>query len=241
MSSLVPLLATALVLGAQHSFGPDHVAAVSLFVSRRPSWRRALGLGVRWGIGHSITVVALGGVLALSGLRLPEQFTPLMERLIGVLLIALGVAALLRARRVHGHWHEHDGAPHWHLHLHPRAARAPEPPASPGTHSRDRAAHDHDHRALLGIGMAHGVAGSGALVLMIPVATSAAPRESLLFLAAFGVGTVVSMALFSAAAGWLLSVASRASLTIARGATVVAALASVGIGLWWLLAGGAPE
>lgn len=221
MNTLAPLLLTALILGAQHSFGPDHIAAVGLFVSRKPSWRRALGLGVRWGVGHSLTILVLGGLIALSGLRLPARFEPAMERLVGAVLIALGTVAIVRALRVHGHWHHHEGETHWHLHEH-----------------RVTPAHDHDHRALLGIGMLHGLAGTGALVLMIPVALAASASHALLFLGAFGLGTVLSMALFSAAAGWVLSAASHASVAIARGAAMVAAVLSIAVGTWWLLAGG---
>src|SRR5690606_15233409 len=39
MTDTALLVLTALVLGAMHSFAPDHLAAVSVFVSRKPSWR----------------------------------------------------------------------------------------------------------------------------------------------------------------------------------------------------------
>jgi sulfite exporter TauE/SafE len=233
MSALLPLVLTALVLGAQHSFGPDHVAAVGLFVSRRPGWRRALGLGVRWGVGHSATILVLGGLIALSGLRLPQRFEPTMERAVGVVLIALGVAALWRARRMHGHWHEHGGDEHWHVHGHARQGAGA--PAASGGH---REAHDHDHQALLGIGMLHGLAGTGAVALMISSATPTA-SHALAFLAAFGVGTTIAMALFGAAAGWALAAAGRRSTVVARGASVAAAVGGIAVGAWWLLAGGA--
>lgn len=221
MTTLWPLLATALVLGAQHSFGPDHVAAVGLFVSRRPSWRRALGLGVRWGVGHSAAILLLGGALAVSGLHLPERFAPFMERGVGAMLVVLGLMAFWRSRRLHGHWHEHDGGPHWHLHGHARTAE-----------------HDHDHRALLGIGMMHGLAGTGALAVLVSATVPSAPH-AIAFLAAFALGTIVAMGLFSAAAGWALSAASHRSAVIARGAALIAAAASVAVGSWWLAAGGA--
>lgn len=220
-SALQVLVPTALVLGAMHSFAPDHLAAVSVFVSRRPSWRRALGLGARWGLGHSLTVVVVGGVLALSGLRLPERFAPLAERAVGVVLIVLGLFALSRALKLHGHWHEHDGERHWHLHTH-----------------RGGAGHEHDHGALMGIGMLHGLAGTGALVVALPVAIAGSSGSALVFLVAFGVGTIVSMSLFSAAAGWLLSATTHASQRLHRGAIAAAGLLSIGVGMWWMIAGG---
>jgi sulfite exporter TauE/SafE len=221
MSNSLILIPTALALGALHSFAPDHLAAVSVFVSRKPSWRNALQLGARWGMGHSLTVVIVGGVLALSGLHLPERFEVMAERAVGVVLIVLGVFAISRAQRLHAHWHEHDGKRHWHLHSH----RASE-------------AHEHDHGALMGIGMLHGLAGTGALVVTLPVAIAGSRTGALIFLAAFGLGTILSMSLFSAAAGWLLSATTILSRNIHRGAIVLAGLSSVGVGVWWMVAGG---
>jgi sulfite exporter TauE/SafE len=208
-------------LGALHAFGPDHIAAVSVFVSRRPSWRRAFGLGARWGVGHSLSVVLVGGVLAVAGLRLPERFEPLAERAVGVVLIVLGILAVVRALKLHGHWHEHGDVRHWHVHSH-----------------RDGEGHEHDHGALLGIGMLHGLAGTGALVVALPVAVADSATSALIFLTSFGIGTVVAMALFSAAAGWVLGATTRASVRLHRGAIVLAGAASVVVGIWWALAGG---
>jgi sulfite exporter TauE/SafE len=221
MSSVATLIPTALVLGALHSFAPDHLAAVSVFVSRRPSWARALRLGARWGMGHSLVVVVVGGVLAVSGVRLPPHVAPLAERLVGLTLIVLGVLALARGLRLHGHWHEHDGTRHWHLHSHLMGE-----------------GHDHDHGALLGIGMLHGLAGTGALVVMIPVTITGSRAGAVVFLLAFGIGTILSMALFSAAAGWALAAATRASARVYRIAILLAGAASAAVGVWWVAAGG---
>jgi len=221
MTDTALLVPTALALGALHSFAPDHLAAVSVFVSRKPSWRNAMGLGARWGMGHSLTVVIVGGVLALSGLQLPARFEMLAERTVGVVLVALGIFAMLRAQRLHAHWHEHDGRRHWHLHSH-----------SAGE------SHEHDHGALMGIGMLHGLAGTGALVVTIPVAIAGSRTGALVFLAAFGLGTIFSMSLFSAAAGWLLSATTALSRDVHRLAIVIAGLLSVGIGVWWMISGG---
>ena len=220
MSPLANLLATALVLGALHSFGPDHLAAVSVFVSRRPSWRRAAGLGARWGMGHSASILLVGGLVVLSGLRLPERFAPLAERLVGVVLIALGASALWRAWKLHAHAHTHEGGTHWHLHSHAKSE-----------------AHDHGHGVLFGIGMLHGLAGTGVLVALLPSFASTR-AGGILFLVVFGLGTICSMALFGATAGHMLSLTTRASVRLERGAIGLAGAASVLVGIWWLSTGG---
>ena len=213
------LLFTALVLGAAHSFAPDHLAAIGVFVSGRPHWRRALTIGTRWGVGHAIVILIIGGTLVLTGWRFPEDFAPAVERVVGITLIALGGVALMRALRIHGHTHAHDGVPHWHLHSHRRSRQ-----------------HDHHvHSAAFGMGMLHGLAGTGALVIALPLAATRSIPLSLGYLAAFGVGTVVAMAIFGALAGWAASRAARRSVMLIRATASVAALASVCVGAWWMI------
>jgi sulfite exporter TauE/SafE len=222
MADIVLLVITALALGAMHSFAPDHLAAVSVFVARRPSSRHALALGARWGLGHSLVIVLLGGALALTGAQLPDRLSGGAERVVGLTLIVLGLVALWRARRLHGHWHSHGGAPHWHVHSH--AAET---------------SHDHGHGALVGIGMLHGLAGTGALVIALPSTVGGSAGRALLFLGAFGLGTIVAMSLFGAAAGWLVSAAGRSSLLLHRSAIALAGLGSIAVGIWWIASGGA--
>jgi cytochrome c biogenesis protein CcdA len=215
------LIITALVLGAQHTLAPDHIAAVSVFASRRPSWRLALGMGARWGVGHSLTILLLGSALVWSGAHVPASWESVVERLVGLVLIVLGLGSIWRVRRLPLRWHEHDGVRHAH------------PPAVQG------AAHEHDHGALLGIGMLHGVAGTGALVIALPLAAGASPAHSMVFLASFGLGTVLAMAMFAAVIGALCGRAARLSLGMERALGIAAGVASIAVGVWWAGAGGA--
>ena len=218
---MIALIVTALVLGAQHTLAPDHIAAVSVFASRRATWQRALGLGARWGVGHSITILLLGSALVWSGAHVPAAWEVVLERLVGVVLIVLGLGSIWRVRRLPLRWHEHDGVRHAH------------PPALQGS------AHAQDHRALLGIGMLHGVAGTGALVIAIPLAAGASPTRSMVFLASFGVGTVLAMAAFAAIIGALCGSAARGSLGMERVLGIASGVLSVAVGVWWASAGGA--
>jgi high-affinity nickel permease len=213
------LLATALVLGASHSFAPDHIAAIGVFVSRRPQWRRALAIGVRWGVGHSLVILLVGGALVVTGWRFPDHFAPIVERVVGGTLIGLGVLALLRALRLHGHVHEHDGVPHWHVHSHRRSER-----------------HDHTHHAAFGLGMLHGLAGTGALVIALPLAATQSAPLALGYLVAFGLGTTVTMAAVGAVAGWAARRTAHRSITLLRATAVIPAVASIVVGAWWTIA-----
>jgi sulfite exporter TauE/SafE len=213
------LFATALILGAIHSFAPDHIAAIGVFVGRRPQWRSALAIGARWGLGHSLVILLVGGALVVTGWRFPEHFTPIVERIVGGTLIGLGLLALLRALRIHGHVHQHDGVTHWHVHSHRRSER-----------------HDHTHHAALGMGMLHGLAGTGALVIALPLAATSSVPLALAYLLAFGVGTTVGMAVFGAVAGWAARRAAQRSITFVRATALVPAIASIVVGAWWTIA-----
>src|SRR3954451_12309953 len=87
------VLGTACMLGALHALEIDHMLAVTTFVSRRPAVRTAAGLGVRWGIGHSVAVLAAGAVLIATGVRLPERLDLVGEALVGLMLVGLGTWA----------------------------------------------------------------------------------------------------------------------------------------------------
>ena len=216
---MTSLLITALFLGVAHSFAPDHLAAIGVFVSRRPQWRRAFAIGARWGIGHSVVILVVGGALVLTGWRFPAPMGPWVERIVGVTLVAVGTAALVRALRVHGHRHEHDGVEHWHLHSHRRSE-----------------GHDHVHHAALGMGMLHGLAGTGALVIALPFAATESAPVALGYLLAFGIGTTLAMAAFGVVAGWAVRGAGHPSPRLVRATSSLAALVGVVVGVWWVIA-----
>ena len=43
-------------LGFLHAFDPDHLAAVSTFVSHKPGRRKSLRFALEWGAGHSLSL-----------------------------------------------------------------------------------------------------------------------------------------------------------------------------------------
>jgi sulfite exporter TauE/SafE len=155
----------------------------------------------------------------LTGWRFPDRLGPFVERAVGLTLVAIGIAALVRALRLHGHLHEHDGAGHWHLHSHRRSEE-----------------HDHVHHAALGMGMLHGLAGTGALVIALPLAATESAPAALGYLLAFGAGTILAMAAFGLVAGWAMRGGGHRSPRLARATASGAALTSVIVGLWWVVA-----
>jgi len=191
---MIPILLLGLVVGMKHALEADHVAAVAALATRSASLRERMTLASVWGLGHAATLVLFGGTVLALGVSLPDRVARTFEGLVGIMLIALGVDVLRRLRRrgVHVHRHRHgDGREHFHAHAHAPAA-APT-----------RAPHEHEHvrglvpRALL-VGTMHGLAGSAALVVL-SLELTRSTAQALLYLAAFGLGSVAGMAALSLA------------------------------------------
>lgn len=216
--SLLPILALGGLLGVRHAFEPDHLAAVSTLASRpgRGSLWAAARLGLVWGVGHTATVGAVSLLVVALGVRVPPALWPAAELVVAALLVLLGGAVIWRyARgRWHMHLHAHDQTPHLHLH----------------SHAKD-AGHTHRHatvdaRRSLGFGIAHGLAGSGAIaVLLVAAAPTAGLRLG--YFAAFGAGTVVGMLAVSLTLGALVRAASRRGTTWATALHLGSAVVSV--------------
>lgn len=208
-----------LASGMRHAVEADHVAAVSTLVAEGRGSRHAAWMGAWWGLGHTAALLAVGLVLGLWRATLPPAVETALEFGVALMLIGLGAHAIRRALRdplsgtpqVHAHGctvHSHPtGATHVHV---GRVAVSP--------------------RSFL-VGVVHGLAGSGALVA---VTMTQIPGFStrMLYVALFGLGSIVSMAALSGVAGW--QIARLAARPAWRGRLQVAVGAlSIAVGLLW--------
>lgn len=203
--SLLIALVAALLLGVRHATDPDHLTALSTLVlsGEERGARRAGRLGLSWGLGHAVTVVALGAPLVLFGEALPGWVARVAEGLVGLVIAALAVRLLIRWRRGYFHAHPHE---------HPSGVRHAHPHVHEHSHGHSHAhAHDHAHeervgrtsRAAFGIGLVHGAGGSAGVGILLVAGVEGA-AASAVALALFALGTALSMALVSAAWGRLL-------------------------------------
>lgn len=94
MTSLALVLATSLILGVLHAFDPDHLAAVTSFITRRPSAAAAAGFAARWGMGHSATLVTAGLATTMFRMVIPPGLETAAELAVGLMLIVVGTWAL---------------------------------------------------------------------------------------------------------------------------------------------------
>jgi hypothetical protein len=225
--------------GAVHVLsGPDHLAAIAPMASdgRRRTWTA----GALWGLGHSSGVLIVGLLALLFKDWLPvDALSSWSERIVGVVLLAIGAWGLHRAlrTRVHTHPHTHGDLTHAHVHAHgfhqhatPQNAQG-EVPRSSG---HAAALHTHTHAAFA-VGILHGLAGSSHFLAVLPALALPGMDASLGYLTGYGVGTVAAMSGFASAIGFIAARAQRtggpgASRWLLSGCSVAAML----VGIAWL-------
>ena len=96
--SSISVLLLGFLLGMRHATDADHVVAVTTIVSEECSVRRASGIGALWGIGHSITILLVGGAIIAFRLTIPPRLGLALEFSVSLMLIALGVITLARRK-----------------------------------------------------------------------------------------------------------------------------------------------
>ncbi len=218
---------TGLVAGAIHVVsGPDHLAAIAPFAAE--SRRKAWDVGLRWGVGHAGGVLFIGLLSLLLRDWLPlDAISEWSERLVGVVLIGIGLWGLRRVMngRVHTHEHEHNGQRHVHIHTHDGGT----------AHSHEGAPeHRHTHAAFA-VGTLHGLAGSSHFLGVLPALAFSTTTEAVWYLIAYGSGTVVAMVVFSSLVGLSARNLAASSAQAYRQMMAVCSLAAVVVGGWWLL------
>ncbi len=192
------VLVVSLLLGLRHASDPDHLAAVTtLIASDEERAGKAGVMGLLWGAGHGTALVLIGLPLVLAEQYLPEPVRVGAEVLIGGIIILLAARLLLRWRRglYHAHIHGHGGeSSHVHVHSH-----------------REQESHEHVHTvphrtplSAYGIGLVHGIGGSGGLTLLL-LSTITDKVEATGALLLFAAGTAVSMAVLSTAFGLVIA------------------------------------
>ena len=192
---LAVALGIAFLLGARHASDPDHLVAVtSLVAAEDGDTRKAARLGAWWGVGHATALLALGIPLIAFKAELPAWLESGAEK-------AIGIVILLLAARVIYKWARGDYRAQTHAHEQGHARRR---------HLRDGMNSHHAHVKVrsrgqaLAIGLLHGLAGTGAVVVLL-IAALPSQLEAALALGVFAPMSVASMAACTAAFAWVLT------------------------------------
>jgi cytochrome c biogenesis protein CcdA len=159
---ILPLLLASLV-GFTHAFEADHLVAVSSIVTRRSNTFLAVKDGIFWGLGHTSTILLVGCIFILGTYSLNIASFRYLEGGVGIMLIFLG---LKRLSGINSTEVTHKKA-----------------------HQNDQV---HEHKLAYGVGMIHGLAGSGTVVLSV-LTTLKTAFSGMTYLLIFGIGSVAGM------------------------------------------------
>ena len=88
-----------LLLGIRHAVDPDHVVAVGTIATRTSSFRRAATVGALWGVGHTLTILLVGGGIIALRVAISPRIALAMEFAVAIMLILLGLQNVATARR----------------------------------------------------------------------------------------------------------------------------------------------
>jgi high-affinity nickel permease len=219
---LLVALGVAFLLGLRHASDPDHLVAVtSLVAAEDGDTKKAARLGAWWGVGHASALMAIGVPLIVFKTELPASLESGAEKAIGALILVLAVRVIYK-------WARGDYRATAHAHGDGHALRR---------HLR-RGHGEHRHVKVrtpaqaLSIGLLHGLAGTGAVVLLL-IAALPNRLEAGLALAVFAPMSIVSMAALTAAFAWVLT---RPVVEPVYRSVLIPALGAFGImfGVWYM-------
>jgi len=180
-STSVPLLLIAAgTVGFLHSILPDHWVPLAV-VARTQRWSiaRTARTSLLASVGHVLTSIVLGGIIAAVGLQFRSTFESQQGHIVGVVLVLTGIGLRSWGLTGHGH-HNHDHGAH-------DALEHPEDESHAHLHGHE---HGHDRDA-------DRSASRRMTAILLPFGAAASPDLTILpvFLAAsaIGVGTVIGV------------------------------------------------
>jgi ABC-type nickel/cobalt efflux system permease component RcnA len=221
---LAVALGIAFVLGLRHASDPDHLVAVtSLLASDDGDVRGAARIGAWWGAGHALTLLAIGVPLIALKSSLPGWLERGAETGVGLVILLLAARVVWKWLRgdYHAGRHRHGtpgGGERAHRHLH---------------HAGEGHAHERERspRQAFWIGVLHGLAGTGAVVVLL-IAALPGRVEAAAALAVFAPMSALSMSALTAGFAWVLT---RPVVEPVYRAVLIPVLGAFGLlfGLWY--------
>lgn len=183
MIQLFPILLFGFFLGVKHAFDADHLVAVSAMVSTHKNPFKAALVGAFWGMGHTTTLFLVGLLVLMLKVSIPQSLSLSFEILVGVMLVVLGISKLKgTSKKTHIHRHQHGSFLHSH------------------THPSGLIGHFHQHKRSFLIGIIHGLAGSGALMILV-LSAIRSTVDGIFYILIFGIGSILGMSIISVILG----------------------------------------
>jgi high-affinity nickel-transport protein len=254
--TLFSLMAVGFFLGMRHATDADHVVAVATIVSREKSLGPAAAIGALWGVGHGVTVAAVGSLIILFGLVIPPRVGLATEFAVGGMLAVLGVFTLASVWRqgretealeaagpadgathyhplppVHSHVHRHGDYVHSHPHGHGTSGHGHGPTAQDRLDLRFGRLGWYRALRPVVVGVVHGLAGSAAVALLV-LGTVPDARWGFAYLLVFGLGTIAGMMAVTAAIALPFVAGAGRAPRFSAGLRLASGLLSLGFGFF---------
>jgi hypothetical protein len=244
MTALLAIMLLGFFLGMRHATDPDHVIAVTTIVSRERNMLHAALIGALWGLGHTLTILAVGSAIIIFKLTIPPRLGLSMELCVGLMLILLGILNLTGVLRRAMEWislRRLGPGAHSHVVLGRRVVHI---------HDEDGESISLDSFSIVGwtpqwwkklslfhilrplvVGVVHGLAGSAAVALLV-LTTISRPSWAVGYLLIFGLGTVAGMMLITAAIALPFAYSLQHFVQLNRGLALASGFVSVAFGLF---------
>jgi len=178
---------SAFLLGLLHSLEPDHIVMISTILAKYKNSFRSMLMGMFWGLGHALMVILFAIILFYIKNLLPENIFIIFEFLVVILLLYSGfdlvksVFLKKNISQIH-HNHNHDNQ-HNYFQI-------------PKTENKNNTEDIKKNTFSFFIGSIQGLAGSGTIIALL-FAGFFNLSQLLNGVIFFGLGTIISMAIFS--------------------------------------------
>ncbi|WP_395048536.1 hypothetical protein [Flavobacterium sp.] len=180
--------------GLEHAFEADHLLAVNSLVTNRNNLKESVKDGIYWGIGHTLTIFVVAVLMIGFKVAVSESVFNYLEAAVGLMLVFLGIYRLTKLfkKNTHTHTYSHrhtlsNSGSFSHLHSH-TYSHAHIVTTSNHTHPNK----SNSFNAAFGVGLVHGLAGSGALVVLV-LSQMKTTLEGLFYILIFGIGSIMGM------------------------------------------------
>ena len=200
----------ALLLGFKHSYDPDHILAVSNFLSKTKSLSAAIKMSIYWTAGHMLTASIVTLILFQFRNYIISYLLGYFEYIVALTLIILGIFSLVSLKFSHIHKHEHRKKQHVHIYTHEK----------------------HYHKHMFGIGVIQGLASNDELLTLFVVSLTITTLTGILLgVFLFSLGVAAGMLLYSVGLNYMSKFGGSRMRAII---TLVSGIFSIGYGILML-------
>jgi len=85
-----------IILGMKHALEPDHVTSLLAMCANDKTIKSSVKISLCWGAGHTVMLGALAIVILISNVQVRQSFHEFFEILVGIILIFMGIKLIFK-------------------------------------------------------------------------------------------------------------------------------------------------